>query len=191
MVNFPEITKSRLRQKLLGYFFTNPQVSLYLREVSGILKEDAGNLSKELSRLEKDGIFSSKIRGRQKYFSLNRDYPLFQELKSVIFKTIGIEGSIKELVAKIEGIKSAFIYGSFAEDKETAVSDIDLLIIGSPDSDKLMQEIEILEQKLQRQINYNIYPEEEFKRKAKLRDSFITNVLNRPKIMIKGAIGGI
>ena len=55
MVNFLEMTKSRLRRKLLSFFFTNPDTNLYLREISAILKEDPGNLSKEFNKLEKEG----------------------------------------------------------------------------------------------------------------------------------------
>ncbi len=191
MVVFPEITKSRLRRELLSHFFTNPQAELYLREVATLLKEDAGNLSKELAALENLGIFNSRLSGKQKYFSLNRQYPLYKELKSVVFKTIGIEGRLKELSEKIEGIKVAFIYGSFAENKENSLSDIDLFLIGSPDEDILMEEIDSLEKRLGREINYNVYPEKEFKEKRRHKDGFIINLLKRPKIFLKGSLDGI
>jgi predicted transcriptional regulator with HTH domain len=95
MVNFLSVTKSRLRQNILSYFFTNPTARLYLREIAAILKVDPGNLSKEFNRLEKEGIFVSERRGNQKYFYLNKDYPLYQELKSIIFKTVGVEGRLR------------------------------------------------------------------------------------------------
>lgn len=191
MVDLLEVTKSRLRQKLLSYFFTNPEADLYLREISSLLQEDAGNLSKELASLEKKGIFVSHTRGNQKYFSLNKRYPLYREFRAVIFKTIGIEGSLKEIIKQIEGIDTAFIYGSFAQDKENPASDIDLFIIGKPNEDKLMEKIEKLEKKLQREINYNIYPKEEFKERRKKKDSFILNILKGPKIMLKGHLNGL
>ena len=191
MVAFPEITKSRLRRELLSHFFTNPQAELYLRELAVLLKEDAGNLSKELAMLETLGIFNSRLSGKQKYFSLNRQYPLYKELKSVVFKTIGIEGSLKELLGKIEGLKVAFIYGSFAEGKEKSTSDIDLFLVGLPDEDILMEKIESLEKRLGREINYNVYPGKEFKEKLRRKDSFIINLMKRPKIFLKGSIDGI
>ena len=154
-----------MRQKLLSYFFTNTGANLYLREIASVLKEDPGNLSKEFAKLEKEGIFVSTMRGNQKYFSLNKRYLLYKELKSIIFKTTGVEGSLKELVGYTGGVLLSFIYGSFAQNKENTTSDIDLLIVGSPDEDKLMQRIEDLEKRLQREINYNIYPQEEFKKK--------------------------
>lgn len=191
MINFLEITKSRLRKKIFSYFFTNPSANLYLREISAVLAEDPGNLSKELKRLEREGIFTSIIRGKQKYFSLNAKHPLYKEIKSVIFKTIGIEGSLKKIINGLEGVKLSFIYGSFAKDKENSASDIDLFIVGGPDRDKAMEQIEALEKKIQREINYNIYPEKEFKARLKKRDSFLINIMKRPKIILKGRLNGI
>lgn len=190
MINFPEITKSKLRQKLLSYFFANSEVSLYVREASSILKEDAGNLSKELIRLEKDGIFISNIRGKQKYFSLNKEYPLFNELKSVVSKTVGIEGSLKEIVNADSGIKIAFVYGSFAQNKETGSSDIDLLVIGKPDEDKLMEKIDALEKNLGREINFTVYSDKDFADKIKSKSSFILNLIKGTKVFLKGNLSG-
>ena len=188
MTDFLQLTKSRLRRKILSYFYTNPGARLYLREIASILKEDPGNLSKEFFKLEEEGVFISTRRGNQKCLYLNTDYPLFKELKSIVFKTIGVEGRLKEMMADIEGIKAAFIYGSFASNREKMTSDIDLFIIGNPDEDKLIQCIESLEKMLQREINYNIYPPEEYSRKLKIGDSFLKNILKRPKIILRGKV---
>lgn len=191
MINFLQLTKSRLRQKTLSYYFTNPTKRLYLRQAASILKEDPGNLSKEFSRLEKEGVFIAERLGNQKYFYLNERYPLYGELKSILFKTIGVEGQLKEIIEKIKGVRLAFIYGSYAANKENASSDVDLLIVGEPDEDIVLKEIESAEQALGREINYNIYPVKELKEKLKRKDNFITNLFKRPKIMLKGEIDAI
>jgi predicted nucleotidyltransferase len=190
MLNFPEIGKSKLRQKLLSYFFANSQANLYVREASSILKEDPGNLSKELVRLEKAGIFVSNTRGKQKYFSLNKNYLLFKELKSVVSKTVGAEASLREIVNADSGIKTAFIYGSFAQNKETSSSDIDLLVTGKPDEAKLMEKIDALEKKLGREINFTVYSEKDFTNSIKRKSSFILNLIKRDKILLKGNLSG-
>lgn len=191
MPNFMDLTKSRLRKKLLAYFFTHRDANLFLREIAGFLKEDPGNLSKELNRLVQAGVFISQARGNQKYFSLNLKYPLYRELNSVIFKTIGVEGSLKKIVNESGGVKLSFIYGSFANKNENSASDIDLFIVGSPDENKVMDKIEALEKRLRREINYNIYPEREFREKIKRKDSFIINILRGKKIILKGSLNGI
>jgi predicted nucleotidyltransferase/predicted transcriptional regulator with HTH domain len=189
MINFLEISKSRLRNKILLHFFTNPDDEKYLREIAIILGEDPGNLSKEMSKLEKEGIFLSADRGKQKYFSLNKKYPLFEELKSIIFKTIGIQGSLYKIVNEVVGIIFAFIYGSFAKNEESALSDIDLCLIidiGYFNENIFIEKINDLENRISREINYIYYSEKEWYRMVKEKDSFILRILDNQKIMLKG-----
>lgn len=191
MADLYNIAKSGLRRKLMLYFFANPESSLYVREIAQILNADAGNLSKELTRLDKIGVFASQARGNQKHYRINKLYPLYKELRAIVFKTIGIEGGLKAVLSDIDGILCAFIYGSFAEGKEHPTSDIDLFIIGKIDEDNLIQKIDAFEKQLGREINYNIYPLSEFKRRLAKNDSFIVNVVKRKKIMLKGDLNEI
>jgi len=189
MINFLEITKSRLRNKILLHFFTNTDDEMYLREMALRLKEDPGNLSKELSRLEKEGIFISQFRGKQKYFFLNKTYPLFNELKSIIFKTIGIQGSLQNIINETRGIVTALIYGSFATGKENASSDIDLCLIVKDsvfNENNFISKIDGLEKTISREINYIYYSEEEWEKQINENDSFIINIKMGPKIVLKG-----
>ncbi len=189
MVNFLEITRSRLRNKILLHFYTNPNYELYLREISVVLDEDPGNLSKEMSKLEKEGIFLSRLRGKQKYFSLNKDYPLYDELKSIIFKTIGIQGSIQKIINEADGVVTAFIYGSYASGEESSASDVDLCLIIDDnifDEDKFISKISNLEKSISREVNYIYYSEDEWKDKINQKDSFIETIKNGQKIILKG-----
>jgi len=142
-------------------------------------------------RLERDGLFISNHRGNQKFYALNRNYPLYNELKSIVFKTIGVAGKLEAALNTMEGIQCAFIYGSFAEGVEHAESDIDLMIIGSPDENVLIDKIDMLEKEIGREINYNIYSRSEFKRRKARKDSFITNLLKRKKMILKGDISEV
>lgn len=178
-------TKSPLRKKLLSYFFTNPEAKLYLRDIAAKLNVDPANLSRELARLVSGGIFISEKQGNLKYFSLNPRYPLYQELKSMIFKTIGVQGVLETLLSKMPGIKRAFIYGSFAKDTERAGSDIDLCLIirtGDFKENPLLEELHKLERKLGREINYTFFTEEEWKSRQRSKDSFALTLLKGKRI---------
>ncbi len=124
------LLNTKLRSKLLTYSFTHPDENYYVRELSGLIDEDPGNLSRELKKLEAEGLYTSTKKGNVKFYSLNRRYPLFKELKKIIFKTEGVEGSLKEAVSRFKGISFAFIYGSYAKDKEKKTSDIDMVAVG-------------------------------------------------------------
>jgi hypothetical protein len=68
--------------------------------------------------LERDGLFGSEVNGRQKYFQLNRGYPLFNEVRKIVAKTIGAAPLIAQSLKKIDGIDEAYLYGSFASNQQ-------------------------------------------------------------------------
>lgn len=182
---FLHLTKSTLKRKLLAYFYTNPEARLYLREIALLLGVDPANLSRELKSLVKEGVFLSEKRGLQKFFSLNRTYPLYQELKSIVFKTMGVRGALHERLNHLKGIKRAFLHGSFAKGTENASSDIDLCVI--VDKDKFdetafLSSIQDLERELAREINYVYYPQEEWEKKVSSQDSFVQTILKNKRI---------
>ncbi len=81
------LLRTKLRRKLFSYSFTHPNETHYVRELAMLINEDAGNLSRELRKLEGDGLYHSLSRGKLKFYSLNKDYPLFKELKKIILET--------------------------------------------------------------------------------------------------------
>lgn len=180
--------RTKLRKKLLTYSFTHPDEHFYVRELAGLIDEDAGNLSRELRGLEKEGLFDSFSKGNVKFYSLNKTYPLFQELKQIIFKTEGVEGSLRDVVHKYKGILFAFIYGSYAKEKEKKTSDIDLAIVGNFPRNEFIRQIKELESKLNRDINFTSYTEEEFARERKKDGGFLNLVLKGKTIVLKGKV---
>jgi predicted nucleotidyltransferase len=180
------IAKSKIRQDLLALFFTNPSKKYYLREIQRILGYSAGSIRRELLKFQRDDLFNTQREGNLLYYALNTEHPLFKELKAIVAKTVGIEGSLRNALSSVKGIKMAFIYGSFAAKREKGTSDIDLMIIGNPDTSQLNEKIATLEKKLEREINPTIYALAEYKAKKKGKSGFITDLLKNPKTMLIG-----
>ena len=164
--------RSKARQRLLAYYFTNPAARHHLRELADRLSIDPSNLSRELRRLERDGLFRSEISGRQKYFRLHREYPLFSEVRSIVAKTIGAVPLIAQTVKAIGGIEEAYLYGSFARNQQDAASDIDVLVIGAPRGDALAEAMRQLERRLGREVNYTVLSRHEFESRRARRGCF-------------------
>jgi predicted nucleotidyltransferase len=179
---------TKLRKKLLTYSFTHLEEQFYVRELSALIDEDPGNLSRELRKLAEEGLYISTVRGKEKFYSLNKRYPLFSELKTIIAKTEGVEGSLKDLVSKYRGIACAFIYGSYAKNKENKASDIDLVVIGEFLHNKFTHDIRSLEAKLNREINFTYYSKKEFAIEKRKVGGFLNLVLKEKKIVLKGKI---
>ncbi len=179
--------RSKTRRRLLAYYFTNPTAKHHLRDLARRLEIDPSNLSKELGRLEGAGLFRSEVSGRQRYYQLNREYPLFDEVRSIVAKTIGAVPLIAESLKKVEGIGEAYLYGSFARNQQDTASDIDVLVIGEPSGEVLAEIVRKLERRLGREINYTVLSRKEFDTRRKRKDAFIVDVWQKERISLAGA----
>ena len=112
------LNKSKIRRDILFLFFLEKENSYYIRELERILGFSAGNIRRELIALKEEGIIDFVKKGNQSHYYLNKKSPIFNEIKSIISKTIGLEFKIKKCLEPITGIKEAFIFGSFAKEKE-------------------------------------------------------------------------
>ncbi len=176
--------RSKARQRLLAYYVTNPLARHHLRDLADRLSIDPSNLSRELRRLEGEGLFQAEVSGRQKYFRLNQRYPLFREVRSIVAKTIGAAPLIAQSLRTIEGIEEACLYGSFARNQQDAASDIDLLVIGRPRGDALAEAMSKLERQLGREVNYTILSRDEFESRRRRKDAFLEDVWRNRRVSL-------
>lgn len=181
-----KLFSSRVRVEILSVFLMNPGRELYLREVARLTGEDYKNVSMELRNLREIGLVSSRNEGNLKYFSLNKAFVIYEELKSIFMKTKGAVGILREAVSTKRDIDYAFIYGSFATGEERAESDIDLMVIGRISLEEVLALIRGPEEKLSREINVSLYDLQEIRKRVKDHDPFIMEVLGGSKIMLIG-----
>ena len=148
----------------------------------------SGAVQRELSRLEQSGLVTSRRVGSQKHYQANPESPLFEELCSIVRKTVGLATPLSEALKPLAPeIVAAFVYGSVAKRKDTARSDIDLLIV----SDKLtyadvFAALEPFRSKLRREVNPTVYSREEVAKRLREGNAFLKRVLAQPKLWIIG-----
>lgn len=176
--------RSQVTRKLLNYFFLNPQEILYINEISKKLELDKRNLVKKIKELEKEGILKSQRRGNLKLYSINQDYPLYEEYKRIVVKILGFEENLKSVLKDLKGVKEAYIYGSYAEDKMDVYSDIDLLVVGNHNMALLQKGLSRLQKEINREINVINMDDHEFKKRIKNKDSFVVGILKQKNIKV-------
>jgi len=64
-----------------------PDFKTHVRGLAKLIKEDAGNIQRELKRLEKVGFLSSEKQANTKIYSTNKQFPIFKELQSIVLKS--------------------------------------------------------------------------------------------------------
>ena len=184
---------TKTQQKVLGLLFGKPDKSFYTNEIMRWASMGRGTVSRELDRLVSAGLLFITKRGNQNYYQANVNSPVYGELVGIVRKTFGVADEIRDkLMLLDEHIELAFIYGSIAKGTDTTSSDIDLMLVGKDLSyENTMQVLLPLEESLQRTINPTIYERKDFVARLKDSDSFVSRVMEQPKIFIKGGEDGI
>lgn len=179
--------KSNLRLRILEHLYSHPGAEVYVRELARIIRVDPTNLSRELAKMQTEDVLIVRESGRQKYFSLNKVYIFYAELKSIVAKSVGIEKKLKQVLAEVKGLEICFIYGSYASGKERGGSDIDLFIIGAGiDVDNLLDAITKAERQIGREVNYRLYGKNDLTESKVRQNSFLAGVLKNKKVFIIG-----
>ena len=181
-----KLFSSKSRVEIMKLFLFNPEDSFYQREISRITHLPIRGVQRELKNLCNVGLIEDSISGNRVYYKINKEHPIFEDLKKIFFKTTGIAEVLKDNLSRVDSIKIAFIYGSFAKGKEEKSSDIDLLIIGSITSKQLSSILSKPKMELNREINYIVFDLEEIAKKVTEKNHFLNSVLAEEKIFIIG-----
>jgi predicted nucleotidyltransferase len=151
-----------------------------------------GAVQRELERLAESGMVVVTRVGNQKHYQANKDSPLFEELRSIISKTVGLQEPLRAALDPLaDRISLAMIYGSIAKGREKAASDVDLLIV----ADKLTLEdvyaaLAPVEKVLDRRVNPTLYTRKEFRQRRKAKNPFLARVLDGQTIALLGSVDG-
>jgi predicted nucleotidyltransferase len=178
--------KSKARDAILRLFFSSPDREYYLRELERLLDIPVANVRRELLKLEQAGIFKSRRAGNLRYFSVNTSHPLFPEYRSIVFKTVGIAGRLTEILREISSVDLAFVFGSVAEGSDESGSDVDLFVVGKIKARRLHEIISPLQSKIGKEINVVLFDRQEFRRRYRRKEHFVSAVMERPKQYVKG-----
>lgn len=178
---------SEYRKRILGLLLLNPNASYHVRELARLVNAPPGTIHKELVKLTAGGILQSKKVGNQVHYSADMQCPIFEELAGILRKTSGLVDVLAEaLISVSHEISLAFIFGSVARGEQSTNSDVDVMFIGSISFGDAVQALYSTQAILQRELNPVVYSVEEFKRRIENNDSFIKEVLAKPKLFIIG-----
>lgn len=179
---------STVQQRVLAYLFGQPERSFFATELIRLAGGGSGAVQRELARLEDSGLVTVSRVGTQKHYQANPKSPIFSELCAIAQKTVGLAEPLREALRPLaKRISAAFVYGSVAKKRDTAASDIDLMVIsGKVTYADLFTALEEVSARLGRQVNATVYSSQELAKRVKQDNAFVTRVLAQPKIWIVG-----
>jgi len=194
-----DVLFGKARGAILALLYGHPDQSFYYRQITRQLDGVSdGALQRELDTLSRLGLIDRSTVGRQVFYRVNRNHPVFPELRALVAKTVGaIEVLRSALTSLANRISLAFIYGSMARQEERAESDIDLLIVGKVTPEDVIARLADVESSLGRAVNPTVYSVAEFKTKLGSGNHFLNSVVRGKKVFLigdedeLGKVGGI
>ena len=177
----------KARRKVLSVLYGSADQAFYLRELVRLTGLGTGALQRELQALSQAGIIDRTAQGRHIFFKANTACPIFQELKGIVTKTIGIGEILRKALEPLAGhICWAFMHGSTAKGKETRSSDVDVMVVGDAKLEEIISALHAAQETTGREINPTVYTVEEFSAKVKKGHHFLSTVMKEPKVFLVG-----
>jgi hypothetical protein len=168
------------RGGVLKLLYGSPDQSFYVRQIAretGI--SSVGAVQRELETMAAVGLINRSTVGNQVFYQANRQLPGYEELHSLIAKTVGIIHVLRSALAPLaKHVSVAFVYGSIAAGTETPGSDVDLMVIGDVTMDEVVACLTPAEGAVGRPINPTVYSLREFRSKRRAGNHFINAVVH-------------
>lgn len=171
---------SKTRAKLLNLFFSNPEKSFYVREMTRVIDEQIHSVRRELLNLESIGIIKNEAFDNKIYYSANRKHPFCRPLIDLFAKKIDPardhdirESTWEEYARPVKNYLTALVVTNRLPGQEG----VDLLIIGNDRTKKLTHWAELVEKKLGKPINYVIMSPDDYKYRVSVRDRFVKEIM--------------
>lgn len=175
------------RQKVLALFLLHPEEQYHVREVFRRVGVKQGVVQRELSALARVGVLSRRTEGRQTYYTANPACPVYDELRGLVLKTVGLVDVLGEALEPLgRRARVAFVYGSLAKAEEGPVSDVDLMVVGDAEFGDVVQALGQAQEQLRRDVNPTVYPVAELRQKLRAGHHFLTTVLAEDKLFVIG-----
>lgn len=179
---------SKTRVKLLKLFYSNPNRSFFVREITRKIDEQINSVRRELSNLLSIGIITSDNTNNKLYYEVNQKFGYYEPLRQIFGGgltptsttiTVHDEKSEAETDLKSVGhVELAVLTGQFTRDNSAGV---DILIIGDVNLNALQKYVDELEAKESKALRYAVMSLSDFKYRQQIRDRFATSIQRAKK----------
>lgn len=170
-------------------FYSNPNRSFYVREITRKIDEQINSVRRELSNLLNIGIITSDTTNNKLYYEVNQKYEFYDPF-SIIFggttkkratrsKAAATATPNEEDDMKALGHVELAVYtGQFTRDESTGV---DLVLVGDVNMNAVTKYIAELEAKEGKDIRYTVMKLSDFKYRQQIKDRFVSQLAKAKK----------
>lgn len=186
---------SKTRVKLLQLFYTNPNRSFYVREITRKIEEQINSVRRELANLLSIGIITSDTSNNKVYYEVNQKFEFFSPLSELFGggglkpkraskakaseeASAGTQIDVAEELKQLGNVEAACLTGKFTRDE---ISGVDILIIGNVNNNAVQKYVTDLEEKEGKDLRYTVFSPDEFIYRLQIKDRFAGDILRAKK----------
>jgi hypothetical protein len=190
---------SKTRVKLLQLFYSNPNRSFYVREITRKIDEQINSVRRELANLLSVGIITSDTSNNKVYYEVNQKYEFYPPLQEIFGggakarkgarSTKAIDLPLHDDASDLKAlgnVEVAALTGQFTRDETTGV---DVLIVGNVNQNALNKYVTELERQEGKDLRYTVFSVEDFTYRLQIKDRFTSNVLRAKKQVLFDKLG--
>jgi len=119
---------------MLGLLILGSKDTWTVQELARRLGATSVSIHRELHRALDAGLLVRDPIGRTYLYRAATDSPLYEPLRLLLERTVGIEAELRRALEDLPGVEAAFIHGSFAKNtKIRPTSDVDVIVLGHAD----------------------------------------------------------
>ena len=174
---------SKTRVKLLQLFYSNPNRSFYVREITRKIDEQINSVRRELANLLNIGIISSDTNNNRLYYEVNQKYEFYKPLQQIFGAPSATDDSLtavsdttedKVPLKQLGHVELILFTGQFTRDERSGV---DILIVGDTNQTQVSKYIAGLEQSEGKELRYVTMTPEEYRYRLEVNDRFLAMVM--------------
>ena len=179
------LLRSDVQGNILAELLLTPKRERTLTELAASVGATMPTVHREVERLVASGFLTERRSGRNRYVTANVNHALFGPVRQIVEYAYGPRTVLPRLLATVDGIDEAFIYGSWAArmsgEEGPDPSDIDVLVVGSADRSDLYDAAAVAQLELGREVNIRSVSRARW---AAAEDQFLQTVQQRPLVRL-------
>ncbi|WP_020579810.1 winged helix-turn-helix domain-containing protein [Actinopolymorpha alba] len=180
------LLRSQTQGSLLAQLYLHPGSEYSLTDLARSIGVSVKTIHHEADRLTEAGLITSRRLGNLRLVAADTSHRLTRPLTDLLIATYGPLPVMTELLAGVEGVDEAFIYGSWAArhagEPGPVPADLDVLVIGTADLDDL----DTLERQARDRLGFDVHIHRTSREAwdGPAGDPFLSHVRDRPLIQL-------
>jgi predicted transcriptional regulator len=199
---FEQLFGSKTRVKLLQLFYSSPNRSYFVREITRKIDEQINSVRRELSNLLSIGIITSEANNNKLYYEVNQDYEYYKPL-AMIFGGASIptgitkkseeptkeakevdlspEHPMAKAVRATGHVELALLTGQFTRDES---AEVDILLVGDLNQAKVNKFVSELEKVENKELRFAVMSLKDYNYRVEIHDRFVNGILAAKKQIV-------